>query len=293
MFVCTAVDEAGNESRRLLRRIYIDASCPDGDSWCSETVACEEPLMCMPKLSTRIVYVPIAEAYVPPVDNFPPLLRLILLPSDTVLSPASPGPHILETTVPLGPGYVDPRWEALDTVDGDVSNSVSALGLSTVTTAAVSSSPTAPDAPLMISYNVLDAAGNSASAVRLVHLVCGGGEDFCSTADGSPACTVGGVCNMLEQAEEVTVPATVELVGPAVVYIPAGQRYLKCNSNLPLELLCDQVCLQTCNPSSYCRFQLRQDLVSISLFTCVFSARLLIISCWMNKVAFLKTSYQL
>ena len=140
-----------------------------------------------------------------------------------------------------GGGYLDPRWQAIDDVDGDVSTSVSSLGLSTVATAALSSSPTATDAPLMISYNVMDSAGNSASAVRLVHFVCAGGEEACTAADRSLACTVGGVCNVLEQVQEETVPATVELVGPDVVYIPAGQRYFKCSPELPLELPCDQV----------------------------------------------------
>ena len=241
-----AVDEAGNESGTLLRRVFIDASCEaPGEEWCSELAACEEPLLCMPRLSTQTKYVPVAVVYVPPVDTTPPSLQLNTLPGDVVLSPAIPGPHIVETTVALGGvGYLDPRWRAVDDVDGDVSDLASSLGLSAVTTAALSSSPTAADAPLMISYNVIDSAGNSASAVRLVHLACGGGEETCTSADGAPACTVGGVCNLLEQAQEEIVPATVQLVGPETVYIPAGQRYFKCNPDLPLQLLCDEVCAQ-------------------------------------------------
>lgn len=240
MSLHAAVDEVGNESPRLVRRVFIDASCPDGEEWCPETVACEQPLLCLPQLTA--VYMPVKEVYVPPVDETAPTLELRMLPGDIVLSPVTPGPHIVETTITLGEGgYTDPRWHANDDTDGDISDRASSLGLSAVATASLSSTPTEIDAPLMITYSVHDESGNDASAVRLVHLVCSDGEESCTAADGSLACTVGGVCSLVVEEEAEIVPATVELLGPEVVFIPVGQRYLTCSPDLPLELLCDQV----------------------------------------------------
>jgi hypothetical protein len=246
---CAAEDEAGNASPTLQRHVYIDASCPDGKQWCAETGVCEQVLLCMPKLTTANTYMPAKVAYAPPVDDTPPTLELLTLPGDLVMNPATPGPHIVVTTATLGEAeYVDPRWKAVDNVDGDISARASSVGLSAVSAAARSSVPTPPEAPMTISYNVIDAAGNSARAIRLVHLSCGGGEASCTAADGSPSCTVEGICNQVVQKDkEFAVPATVKLLGPQEVFIPVGQRYVMCSTDMPLGVLCDQVHSQPCN----------------------------------------------
>ena len=55
---CSATDTSGNESERVLRFVYIDASCPEGEEWCSEKAACSSPLLCLPTTLDRAVYVP-------------------------------------------------------------------------------------------------------------------------------------------------------------------------------------------------------------------------------------------
>lgn len=237
-----ATDEQGNESATLLRRIHIDASCPDGQEWCPELVACEAPVLCMPKLLGQAEFVAEVDLYVPPVDTKAPSLQLRLLPGDTVVSPVLPGPHILQTSLAVGQGgYTDPGWEAFDNFDWDMSARVSALGVSALQTAVASRAPTEPSSPFAIQYNVVDAAGNAATAVRLVHLLCGSGEVPCSKPDGATACTVDGVCDIMPTPQATAEPAVVQLVGPDVVLVAQGNAYRKCSSNLPLDLLCDQV----------------------------------------------------
>ena len=99
---CSATDTSGNESERVLRFVYIDASCPEGEEWCSEKAACSSPLLCLPTTLDRAVYVPQVAPYTPPVDAQAPVLLLIQLPGDSAISPVVPGPHILESWVTGG-----------------------------------------------------------------------------------------------------------------------------------------------------------------------------------------------
>lgn len=99
---CSATDTSGNESERVLRFVYIDASCPEGEEWCSEKAACSSPLLCLPTTLDRAVYVPQVAPYTPPVDAQAPVLLLMQLPGDSAISPVVPGPHILESWVTGG-----------------------------------------------------------------------------------------------------------------------------------------------------------------------------------------------
>ena len=118
---------------------------------------------------------------------------------------------------------------------------ISALGLGALQAAVASGVPTDPAAPFVVQYNVVDAGGNSATAVRLVHLVCGGDEERCSKPDGGNACTVNGVCDVRPTSEAATELSAVQLVGPDVVFLARGTPYRKCTPDLPLDLVCDQV----------------------------------------------------
>ena len=243
----TATDAHGNESPTLLRRIIIDASCSDGEEWCPVRGECEVALFCMPRLPGASSFVSEVSTYIPPVDTQAPTLTLTQVPGDIVVSSAVPGPHILETSLPVGQAaYSDPGWEALDVRDGDVSASVSALGLGALQAAMASGVPTDPAAPYAVQYSVVDGAGNSAVAVRLVHLVCGAGEQLCRKPGGEAACTLNGVCDIMPAIQAAPEPASVQLVGPEVVLVPQGTAYRKCSPDLPLDLLCDQVRLKAC-----------------------------------------------
>lgn len=166
----------------------------------------------------------------------------MLLAGDGVLSPTVPGPHILETYLGISAGvYADPGWEALDDFDGNVSSMVSTFGLSSLQAAVASGGPTSPSAPISMQYSVADSFGNTANAVRLVHMVCYNGEQLCSRPDGDIGCTVNGICDVLPRAEVTVELASGQLLGPDVVFLPQGAAYPKCTAELPLDVVCDQV----------------------------------------------------
>ena len=131
-------------------------------------------------------------------------------------------------------------------MDGDLSSIVAALGLGALQAAVASGAPTGAFEPFAVQYSVLDTAGNAATtAVRLVHLVCSSAESLCYKPDGSVACTVDGVCDVMPSPEVTAEPASVRLVGPDTIFVAQGTPYLACSPDLPLSLLCDQVCQPT------------------------------------------------
>ena len=141
----------------------------------------------------------------------------------------------------MGP-TTTPGGRASDDVDGDLSRIVSALGLGALQAAVALEAPTEASAPFAIQYSVVDSAGNAApTAVRLVHLVCSSSERLCDKPDGSTACTVDGVCDIMPSPELTAEPASVKLIGPDVVLVAQGTPYHACSPGLPLSLLCDQV----------------------------------------------------
>lgn len=65
--------------------------------------------------------------------------------------------------------YIDPGAVAWDNVDGNLTSTMSVFGVAAVTT----SSPTLPESPFKIYYDVQDGAGNSAvTAVRWLSVMC-------------------------------------------------------------------------------------------------------------------------
>ena len=75
----------------------------------------------------------------------------------------------------------------------------------------------------------------------MVHLACAAGEEVCEQADGTPSCTAGGVCDLLGSVQEATL-TVVQLAGPGIVFVAQGDAYVKCTPELPLHVICDQVC---------------------------------------------------
>lgn len=177
----------------------------------------------MPISLEQRAYVAQVVPYVPPVDTDPPSLRLFQLPGDSTVSPAQPGPHILESWVTAGHHqvYTDPGWEAVDAVDGNVTADVSALGLSLVRAAVSTETPTEEESPIVVRYQVSDAAGNTAMAVRLVHVACPADQQPCTSAEGTLACGFGGMCSVTTATAAVEA-AVVTLMGPDVVLVPQG-----------------------------------------------------------------------
>ena len=240
--VYKAVDVAGNESPAVLRSVRINATCDTGQAWCPATTSCRHLLLCFDLQGMSEEYTVHVEPYVPLVDTEPPNLRLLLQKGDVEVAQVHPGPQIVESWAIAGASvYTDPGWEAVDTIDGDLGQTVSALGLSTVQAAIAAGKPTAPALPLSVRYAVADAAGNSVSALRLVHVLCMNSTRACTGQDGTSACTVDGVCDFRVPAEPVGALVMVQLIGPEVVYVPQGQPYHKCTPQLPLDIPCDQV----------------------------------------------------
>lgn len=132
-------------------------------------------------------------------------------------------------------------WEAVDAIDGDISDAVSAVGLSAVNAAVFSSTPTVADTPLPVRYFVSDTAGNSAEALWLVHVICPEHEQPCTNPEGMAACADGGICALDSAPPDILEPAVVTLVGSDVVLLPQGQPYFSCGPNTPLSIPCDQV----------------------------------------------------
>jgi hypothetical protein len=237
-----ARDSAGNESRLLLRRIHIDATCRAGQVWCPATAGCELKLLCLPVKMPQQGYKAISTPYVPTKDTNPPSLQLLLHPTDTQVASHVPGPQVVESWVTAGVlTYSDPGWVAIDARDGDLSSAVSAFGLSAVQQAVETGSPSDPGAPLPVRYLVSDAAGNSAAGLRLVNVVCSPDSQPCSRLDGSSACTKDGICDALPPMTAPKLPAMLQLQGPAVTFVPQGQLYTKCTPHHPVDMPCDQV----------------------------------------------------
>lgn len=251
----TARDAAGNASPSVTRSLYIDTRCPTGATWCAGTRTCGVAV-CLPESAAIVLglsrNMAAAAEYVPPVDTQAPLLRLAELPGDQS-APNETLPAGVSSIVfsrwQIGQeerGFVDPGWEAEDSVDGDLSALVSRRGLQQVQAAALAGVPTAQDVPLTIEYMVADAAGNLAVAVRAVWLVCSENEVPCETMAGEHVCTVAGICIVHAQAQDVGAvsaeSAELKLIGPAVVYVAQGTPYVRCGGRQPLDILCDEVC---------------------------------------------------
>lgn len=150
------------------------------------------------------------------------------------------------------------NFTAWDAVDGNVTAGASSFGGAAIDTSA----PTWPRQPLVIAYQAADAAGNQAAPKqRRVSVVCPPGEAPCNStsllAVGSgrstgskPYCSSqGGMCLGPTPAAAAGGAGTansaaplpqLELIGPAVVYVPAGQPYAACPPSPPADLLCER-----------------------------------------------------
>jgi hypothetical protein len=81
---------------------------------------------------------------------------------------------------------------AIDNIDGDISDNVSAFGRKALSTTWL----TEPGKPNVLTYSVKDAAGNSAiEQQRWVFVFCGQTEVVCLDESMKRYCSVGGVCS--------------------------------------------------------------------------------------------------
>jgi hypothetical protein len=235
-----AIDSAGNESPILLRTVHIDASCGKGDVWCPSAAACVPQFLWTPAIMILRDTNVLTEVYVPPQDSEPPSLQLRLGAAD--IAEAQIGAtQIVEAQAVVGMPFRDPGWQAVDAVDGNLTDRVSSLGLSAVQDAVTAGTPTLPRALLVVRYSVADRAGNTAAALRLVHILCSPPAGACSLPDGSLRCTVGGVCDIWSEPQSKAAAVQVHLRGPAVVLLAVGSTYNKCTSQQPLSAACDLV----------------------------------------------------
>ncbi|PRW20834.1 hypothetical protein C2E21_8605 [Chlorella sorokiniana] len=170
------------------------------------------------------------------------------------------GMEVVLTSVPVGCAFWD-NLTVWDAVDGNLTAGASSFGAAAVDTSA----PTWPGQPYVITYQAADAAGNQATPKqRRVAVVCplgeapcnstsllaamsgraGSGKPYCSSQGGmclgpTPAAAAGSAGTGTSGSAAAPLPQ-LELIGPEVVYVPAGQPYSACPPSPPANLLCDR-----------------------------------------------------
>lgn len=247
--------------------VFISIACNAGETWCFEAGRCMVDAQCALHLAVASDDADLLVPYVPAIDTIAPQLRVFLFPDDQVLSLGLQVPVVIETwaiaTGTKSAQYLDPGWVAFD--DSlevtDLTNNVSTFGLAAVMAAVELGEPTALDSPLPIRYFVQDASGNSAEVMRVVHVVCAPMDTVCELPSGAMRCSNMGSCVVLEEDAhwDSIEAAELELLGPAIVFVPQGQPYSSCSKEHPVDFPCDQVqCYRPCafsptqcdNPSS-------------------------------------------
>jgi hypothetical protein len=249
-------------SATVQRSVYITTNCPNGENLCpGDPPKCSRGGACVSDAAARVLglsdsgstldgtqssglKVP-ASTYKPVLDLYPPKLTLLgYPPKHTAAFSAAGIIHITEHIA--GDPYTDPGASAIDQVDGDLSHLVSASGLKAVMTQALSREPTPPDKPLIILYNIQDAAGNAApQAVRRVNLICSGNAARCENKErpGVWYCSAIGSC--IVPPPQLTMPASVQpanitLVGPPSISLNEMDSYIACPPGAPIGSVCDQ-----------------------------------------------------
>ena len=232
-----ASDAAGN-SARMSRSVYIDAQCPGGARRCPDPALCETLGLCIPGVAAGGAAAA-PPPYEPPVDTTPPELRPNLRPGDVLLPEGGVNYVTAVSTTVAGQVYEDAGAEAIDNTDGDISALVTTFGLKALQAAA--SVPSAD--PHRLVYTAQDAAGNVATGVRLVRVVCAPPERDCGP-EGSSGCSVAQVCvPQVQPPAAPPPPPVVTLSGPPVVFVEQGNTYRACPQQRPTSMVCDQVCV--------------------------------------------------
>ena len=180
--------------------------------------------------------------YTPDPDIAPPVLTALGQPPSHVRAyGGQPGQVVVESYVQVADVYSDAGAVALDSRDGDVSDSVSASGLAWVTT----SVPTLPQNPFVIHYSAQDSSGNTAEPVlRYVHVTCPEESLLCTFADGGAYCSLSDVA-CIEPVSPTAVlvepvAPVLSLVGPQEVEVLQGTPYGACSVDVPVATPCDR-----------------------------------------------------
>uniref|UniRef100_A0A061RKA2 Uncharacterized protein n=1 Tax=Tetraselmis sp. GSL018 TaxID=582737 RepID=A0A061RKA2_9CHLO len=145
--------------------------------------------------------------------------------------------------VTVGDEWVDPGINVTDNFDADMNKIY-------VPEAVVDTSvPTLPNAPKVLSFSLVDAAGNPSNVVqRLLHIRCPVGESMCegTAFEPEPSCSFLGFCglsNMLDDLfDQTSAEPVIRVVldGPELVEVPKGTAWAKCRPEAaPLDL-CDR-----------------------------------------------------
>ena len=281
-------DEAGNEALPVARVVRVVDPCPDqGSSLCPGSRTCSVAGVCpgctaagacfewpeveleeaAPAATTDSVAALVASSAVP--DTTPPLLRLL---GSGTLAFTDSGDMVMIHQLDLGEPWEDPGFVAVDDVDGDVS---SRARVETRSGALDTRHPTGPSEPYSLRFTVADSAGNTASAVRRIHVVCPPGTSFCPADEfwpgSEPACAAMGACGLnaalliggadaaggrglvpeggllqlmldpLDRAlRDQPLPPVLRLLGPEVVRVPQGAPYYACEAGAPARVVCDR-----------------------------------------------------
>lgn len=110
------------------------------------------------------------------------VLQVLGEPPDHVRALSVAGAVMVITTHAAGTAYTDAGAFARDFIDGVVTHAVASSGLKSVIAAAASGTPTPPNEPLTIKYDVTDSVGNqAATGIRKVILACGTGQTLCES----------------------------------------------------------------------------------------------------------------
>ena len=107
--------------------------------------------------------------------------------------------------------------------------------------------PTPDDAPITIKYMVSDRAGNKATAMRIINMLCPAKEKRCEDTGSGLSCSKGGVCAGDVEAPVISSPRakpnvgpTIRLTGPSTVEVYQNDAYTKCSATAALSDACDR-----------------------------------------------------
>jgi hypothetical protein len=259
----TATDAAGNVGRAT-RRVHVTPRCVAPSYLCEDlpgdvcaTCVSNVTCVCLSVSKEDEEQAVVVEEYAPPLDVTAPVIQL---QGDGQLMKTATGTIVMVHRLVLGQAFSEPGVLAWDDVDGDITAAVEAWGMGAVVTTRV----TSEEKPFIVTYDVADAAGNTAKQVRrrvYVSSPCGGAnlpcaDDTCPDAqgrcagDGEAELAYDALALQMQEEEEEEETAeelmkrqampTVTLKGAAVLTVQQGAAYVACAPGAPLSAPCDR-----------------------------------------------------
>ncbi|KAK9804848.1 hypothetical protein WJX72_008548 [[Myrmecia] bisecta] len=241
----TAQDSSGNQAVPRYREVVVSSPCQAPEFLCvGSTTAgqCSKFQLCIQPAGSAGGS-QAAAPYVPPKYTVAPVIKLL---GSGQLARTPLGAYITLDNVTVGTRWSDPGVIATSAVDGDITGLVSSFGVGGV----VTSAPTPPGQPYLITYDVTDSTPLAAmTAGRRVSVVCPAKETICDDGSGKLSCSWNGICGAAPSSTAasavVDMPPVIKLIGPASMIVAQGSAYAKCPPSAPLSAICERGCEAT------------------------------------------------